>query len=151
MALTDEQLEKLNSIDTSKIDDFDFEKAMEEIFNNKKSTSLFFDILSNELSNSSSADNSDNECEDLYSSLEFCYAQLLGYHEIEIENTFNFPDYEDCRTVCVDGKIYDFDSIDEDDDRDFIKELLYEIDAYCADIPDDLETILKNIEKYFND
>ena len=46
----------------------------------------------------------------------------------------------------TDKQLEKFNSIDTSKIDDFDS-----IDAYCADIPDDLETNLKNIEKYFND
>lgn len=79
------------------------------------------------------------------------YIQLTDLYGIHPELSFNFPDYSDCRTICVDGKCYELEELIADDEefKQNSKELLYEIDALCADIPYDLEPILKNVERRF--
>ena len=136
----------------------DIEDAINIVFNDEKLTETFIDFLGDYF------DEDKNDFEDKidYNDPDFLdgqygvitgnYIELTYLHAIHPELSFSFPDYFDCRTICVDGKIYDLEELIADNDEELkqnSKELLCEIDALCADIPYSLETILKNVEKHF--
>lgn len=82
------------------------------------------------------------------------YIEITDIYDIYPEVSFNFPDYSDCRTICVDGQCYELEEVIADGDESLkqdSKELLYEVDALCADLPFNLETILKKVEKRFSE
>lgn len=153
MKFTKEELEKFE-------EKMNIEDTINIVFNDEKLTETFFDFLDDYF------DDEEDNLEDTidYNDPEFLdcqyvvitgnYIELTDLHDIHPELSFSFPDYFDCRTVCVDGKKYDLEELIADDDEELkqeSKELLYEIDVLCADIPYDLETILKNVEKHFSE
>ena len=151
MKFTRKELEKIE-------ENNNIEDAINMVFTDEKLTETFFDFLNDyfdEGEDNLEGTNDYNDPEFLegqYGVIASNYIELTDLHNIYPEASFSFPDYFDCRTVCVDGKKYDLEEIITDDDEELkqnSKELLYEIDALCADIPYNLETILKNVEKHF--
>ncbi len=153
MKFTKKELEKIE-------ENNNIEDAINMVFTDEKLTETFFDFLNDyfdEDENNLEDTNDYNDPEfldDQYGVITGNYIELTDLHNIYPELSFSFPDHLDCRTVCVDGKKYDLEELITDGDEELkqnSKELLYEIDALCADIPYNLEIILKNVEKHFTE
>ena len=103
-----------------------FEKALEEEFFKPQSKSEIYNEISN------------------------YYFVLLSLLKIDNFNSFNFPDYDDCRKIEVDGNEYDFDDLFCHDNEQ-ATDALCAIDCLISDLEEDnLEKMLKKIEKTIN-
>lgn len=94
--------------------------------------------IDNDLSNS-----------DLYEEIVDNYFIILKELGIENFSEFSFASYDYCREIIVDGKKYDLDCVFCHNDAD-ATESLCAIDCLIADIDEDEEEIMKNIEKMIN-
>ena len=118
-------------------------KEFENLFNalNTKEFSALFDVALDKMPKSN---------DEIWGKLVSYYFILLHLLKIDNFNSFSFPDYEDCRTVVVDGIEYDFDSEFCHDDSEATNALCA-IDSLMADLEEDnLEEILKILEKKIN-
>ena len=118
-------------------------KEFENFFNalNTKEFSALFDVALDKMPTSN---------DEIWGELVSYYFTLLHLLKIDNFNSFSFPDYEDCRTVVVDGIEYDFDSEFCHDDSEATNALCA-IDCLMADLEEDnLEEILKILEKKIN-
>lgn len=86
---------------------------------------------------------------DLHEEIVGNYFILLKELGIENFSEFRFAGYDYCREIIVDGKEYDLDCEFCHDDA-IATESLCAIDCLIADISEDEEEILKNIEKMIN-
>ncbi len=124
------------------MNDNDFINKISELLGSNK-----FEKFAKNLENLFSGDNFPAADEnDLYSQLSDTYIRLLKKLKINNFSSFCFPDYSDPRIVVVDGKKYAFDSLFSHNDSD-AAECLCEIDALIADMDENEDTILKEIEK----
>ena len=88
--------------------------------------------------------------DEIYEELASHYFSLLHLLKIDNFNSFTFPDHEDCRTVAVDGIVYDFDSEFCHDDSEAANALCA-IDCLMADLEEEsFSVLLKKIEKKMN-
>ena len=152
---------KFTSKELKKIEENNnIEDAINMVFTDEKLTETFFDFLNDYFDKDKDNLEDTNDYNDpefldgQYGVITGNYIELTDLHNIYPELSFSFPDHFDCRTICVDGKKYDLEELIADDDEELkqnSKELLYEIDALCADIPYNLEIILKNVEKHFTE
>lgn len=116
------------------------------LFNLLKSKQ-FEEMLEKTLKEELSKPKSINE---IYNEISNYYFVLLSLLKISKFDSFNFPDYDDCRKVIVDENEYDFDSLFCHDDEDATNALCA-IDCLISDLEEDnLEKILKEIEKTIN-
>ena len=84
---------------------------------------------------------------EIYEEIVSYYLMLLSLLKIDCFHSFSFPDYDDCRTVTVDGVTYDFDSEFCHDDID-ATDALCAIDCLMADLGEDTpEKMLKKVER----
>jgi hypothetical protein len=113
-----------------------------DVFKSKQFEELFEKALEEEMTNSQSKNQ-------IYSEITNCYFMILSLLNVNSFKSFQFPDYEDCRKVVVDGKEYDFDNEFHHNDRN-ATEMLCTIDCLIADLEDDIEAILGQIEKNIN-
>ncbi len=146
--------ENLANNDKKKLTEEITEEAINTVFNNEKLTELFFDFLDDYFDGEENKiDYNDPDfLDDQYGIITGNYIELTDFHDIHPELSFSFPDYLNCRIVSVDGKQYDLEELIAEADEDIkqdSKELLYEIDPLCSDIPYGLEIILQNVEKRF--
>ena len=74
-----------------------------DIFKSKQFEELFEKALEEEMTNPQSKNQ-------IYSEITNCYFMILSLLNVNSFKSFQFPDYEDCRKVVVDGKEYDFDN-----------------------------------------
>lgn len=75
---------------------------------------------------------------------------ILSLLNVNKFNSFQFVDYEDCRRVVIDGNEYNFDNEFHHNDSN-ATQILCTIDCLIADLEEDnIEAILKKIEKKIN-
>ncbi len=87
---------------------------------------------------------------EIYNEISNYYFVLLSLLKIDKFNSFNFPDYDDCRKIEVDGNEYDFDDLFCHDNEQ-ATDALCAIDCLISDLEEDnLEKMLKIIEKTIN-
>ena len=126
------------------------EDAMNIVFNDEELTDTCFSFVSDYL---------DDEIEpfftvdEMYENIKICYLAIAEFHISSTLSSFKFIDYTDCRTVSINGSVFDLEELiadDEDEIRAICKENLYEIDALCSDLNDDIDRILKKVEILIN-
>ncbi len=127
----------LNMIDSKKF------KNLFDILNSKEAGELLDIMIEAEASKPQNND-------DIYDEIVSHYFMLLSLRKIDTFASFRFPDYEDCRTVLVDSKKYDLDSVFCHNDSQATN-ALYAIDCLIADLGEtNLECVLKKIEEKIN-
>lgn len=123
-------------------DKSDFEA---DILNDNGLLDFFSQILSESLSEPYEALSE----EDLFEEIVDNFFVIINELGIDKFSFFRFSRYDYHRELIIDGKAYDLDCAFSHDD---IKatEALYAIDCLIADLGDDIENTLKNIEKKIN-
>lgn len=149
----EERKKKLESIDIEKLKaEISEEEVFNIVFNDEKLTELCFDFIGDFLDDIDDEDDIDIDA--IYANICNNYIEIARLHDIYLPYSFKFPDYSDSRTICIDGKCYELEELianDDDELKQKCKEFLYEIDAICADLPDELETTLKRVEEHINE
>ena len=113
------------------------------ILKSKQFGEMFEKALEEELSKSQSKS-------EIYNEISNYYFVLLSLLKIDNFNSFNFPDYDDCRKIEVDGNEYNFDDL-FCHDNELATDALCAIDCFISDLEEDnLEIMLKKIEKAIN-
>ena len=88
---------------------------------------------------------------DIYNEISRCYYKLLKLLNVNSLHSFKFSDYENCRTVIINGSEYNFDNVFCHDDA-LALEIMCEIDSHIADLSvSNIELVLKKIEQKVND
>ena len=87
--------------------------------------------------------------DEIYSDIVSHYITLLNLLGVNHFDTFQFADYEDPRSIIVDGNAYHFDDKFCYDDRTET-EMLCAIDCLIADLEEGTETVLKKTENKIN-
>ena len=120
-------------------------KEFENLFsflNSKEVSTLLDNALDNKMSRPKN---------EIYEEIAGYYFVLLRLLKIDHFNSFYFPNYEDCRTVVVDGTEYDFDS-EFCHDNSEAANALCAIDCLMADLEEEkLDILLKKLEKKMNE
>ncbi|MBQ3004678.1 MAG: hypothetical protein IJD88_01985 [Clostridia bacterium] len=114
-----------------------------DLFRPKRIKKLFEKALEEEMSKPQNKN-------EIYSEIKNCYFTIFRLLKISSFKSLNFPDYEDCRRVVVDGNEYDFDNEFQHNDRE-ATEMLCAIDCLIADLEEDnIEVVLREIERTLN-
>ena len=106
---------------------------------------LFEQMLNNAFEDSFEPTSED----ELYEEITDNFFVLIKELGIKSFNFFRFASYDYCREIIVDGKEIDLDGEFSHDDED-ATEALCAIDCLMADLGEEVETILKKVERMIN-